>query len=259
MTAAVYGKRCQAFSRTNARTPDSDIDVPSPEWRRPAHGSRTDERSAVFQYALPTSRPASSRSRPLAVAREHRRAEPELGVVHARDRVGVVAHARDADHRPEALVAHERCGRRDVDHDGRREPVAGPVDAVAAAQHLAAALRPRRRAARRARRAARRARAARCRSRRRSGSPTRYAPTTSTSALDERRPRSPRARTRARSRCTTARRCRTRPRRSRARPRRCRRRRTRTPASLPPSSSCTRTRRSAAARGDACGRSRTSR
>ncbi len=44
-----YGNRCQAFSLTKVRTPDSDIDVPSPECRRPAHGNRTHERSAVFQ------------------------------------------------------------------------------------------------------------------------------------------------------------------------------------------------------------------
>ena len=44
-----YEPRCQAFSRTKARTPDSDIDTPSPEWRRPAHGSVTLERSDRFQ------------------------------------------------------------------------------------------------------------------------------------------------------------------------------------------------------------------
>jgi PAS domain S-box-containing protein len=39
-----------------------DMLTPSPLWRRPAHGSDTDDRSDVFQYALPTSSCSRMRS-----------------------------------------------------------------------------------------------------------------------------------------------------------------------------------------------------
>ena len=44
-----HGPRCQAFSRTKARMPDSDIDTPMPLCRRPDHGSLTLDRSERFQ------------------------------------------------------------------------------------------------------------------------------------------------------------------------------------------------------------------
>ena len=178
------GARCQAFSRrTRGRpTPTSRRRGRSGGGRPTA--ARTHERSAVFQYALPTSRPASMRSARVPIAREHRRRRGRTRCRPcARSASSSLAHACDADHRAEALVAHQRLRRR-ARRPRRSARTSCPGRSMRSPPHstLRAASGPRRRVARRARRAARRARAGRHRSRRRSGSPTRYAPTTSTSA-----------------------------------------------------------------------------
>ena len=142
------GRRCACPTPTST--------TPRPEWRRPAHGSRTHERSAVFQYALPTSSRPRMRSARARSRGEHRGAEPELGVVHAGDRLVVAvdprAHRSPARSSPRASSAMRSStstttvGSNQLPGRSMRAP---PVD------DLRAPLPPRRRVARRARRAAR--------------------------------------------------------------------------------------------------------
>ena len=163
----------------------------------------------------------------------------------------VVADARDADHGPEALLAHERHAVVDVDQHRRLEPVARPRRCgrrrTSTRAPFATASRDLRVEHVELRGPGERADVGAVVARdRRRGTPS----TTSTSVSMNASARSRRARRPARSRCTTARRCRTRPRRPRApRPRR-RRRRTRTPRPCRPARAARGSSRSAAAARD---------
>ena len=190
------------------------------------------------------------------VAREHRRAEPVLRVVHrgARlrsppTRASPMTGPKDSSRITASVV--------DVDQHRRREPVAGPVDPITAAQHLAhRAVASSICAASTSSCPARRAGRLRPSS---LGIADPVAARPSSTNASTNRPRWPRARRRARSRCTIARCCRTRLRRRRAAASSTSTSSHTYAASLPPSSSCTRTSRSAAADGDALARSCTSR
>ncbi len=131
------------FTWLNSCRPSGPCTRPMPDSFTPPKGSAGTPYETItsLMHTLPASRPAASRSAWAASADPHRRVEAVGRVVGQAQRLVGAAHLHDRQHRPERLVAHD--GHVVVDVDQHRglvpEPVAA-LDPAPAGEHPRAAL-----------------------------------------------------------------------------------------------------------------------